>query len=65
MLFLCSEIDEEFPGFSVAESVAAEAVVKYITVALSDIGVDIRLCVCQSYDGAAVMSAIYPVFNKE
>ena len=54
--FLGGEIHEEFVGFNFAESINAEAIAQYITELLSKIGVDIKLCMAQSYDGASVMS---------
>lgn len=49
-------IHEEFVGFKYAESVNAESLCKYITEHLFDLGIDIKACIGQSYDGASVMS---------
>lgn len=54
--FFDGAIHEEFIGFTYAESVDATSLHKYITERLLKIGIPIRSCVGQSYDGASVMS---------
>lgn len=49
-------IHEEFIGFTCAESLNAESLSQYIRDRLVTVGVDIKSCVGQSYDGASVMS---------
>jgi len=54
--FVDGAIHEEFIGFTYAESVDATSLHKYITERLKKLGVSIKLCVGQAYDGASVMS---------
>lgn len=54
--FFDGVIHEEFIGFSYAESVNAESLHKYITDRLKTVGIPIKFCIGQSYDGASVMS---------
>ena len=49
-------IHEEFVGFTYAESVDAKSLCTYITSQLETVGIDIKDCIGQSYDGASVMS---------
>ena len=49
-------IHEEFIGLTYAESVNAESLCTYISNQLQNVGLDIKSCVGQSYDGASVMS---------
>ena len=53
---LNNEIHEEFIGFSYAESFTAEANATYILNQILELGLDIKQCIGQSYDGASVMS---------
>jgi len=59
--FYAAKLTKNFSVSVLLKASLLRLLLKYITVALSDI----RLCVGQSYDGATVMSAVYPVFSKE
>ena len=53
-------VHEEFLGFTYAERVDAKSLTDYITSQLEAVGIYIKNCIGQSYDGASVMSGRLP-----
>ena len=51
-----SRVTEEFLTFNRCEDMTAETMFKNVTSLLDDIGIDLKTCVSQVYDGASVMS---------
>jgi hypothetical protein len=59
------KILERFLGFASLNVLSAESLTSTITDFLSNVGLDVKKCIAQSYDGASVMSGVSNGVQKQ